>query len=144
MKLTLRIFFILAIPLCLCNCGSKNPLQNAIATVWHPEFVDNGKAVDSIKAAYECPKIEYETWGEDDFNDSCLTVCLINCNKTPAAGKPDNTVAQLKQIASLIKRTLVNSNVYTSYYIIFVKREWVYWLRSDVQTAGMEIPSSEL
>ena len=81
MKSFFRIFYMLTISLCFCNCSNHDTKSNEVVAARQPDFVDNGKAVDSLKKVYSCESIEYDNWKDNDASDSCLTVCLINSNK---------------------------------------------------------------
>ncbi|HEY6504903.1 MAG TPA: hypothetical protein VIZ28_13060 [Chitinophagaceae bacterium] len=144
MKLTVRLLFLLTISLCFCNCSNNDTKSKKVAEIGQPEFVDNGKAVDSLKKVYNCESIEYDNWEENDATDSCLTVCLINSNKVPSGDNVDDNVNQLKGIALTIKTSLAKPENYNSFYIIFVEKENMNGLESKSHAAGMEISSKEL
>lgn len=109
-----------------------------------PEFVDNGKTVDSLKKAYNCENIDFENWGGKKEIDSCLTVCLINSSKVPSAGNtdPDKQYLQLNEIASAIKKSLAKPHIYKLFYIIFIEKDKVNEV--EVHSLGVEIRSKDL
>ena len=144
MKLTFRLFYVLTISLCFYNCSNNHTKNKEVATIGQPEFLDNGKTIDSLIKAYNCESIEYDNWKDNDANDSCLTVCLINSNKVPSGGDVDENANQIKEIALSVKKVLVKPQNYNSYYIIFVKKDKVNGLETKAHSAGMEIPSTAL
>jgi len=147
MNLTIKPFFFLIIFLCFYNCSSnrtKNKeLPNNVTKIRQPEFLDNGRTVDSLKRVYNCESIEYENWEDDDATDSSLTICLVNSNRVPSSNIND-TYSQFKEIASQIKQSLAKPESYKSYYIIFVKIDTVNGIVSKSHTAGSDIPSTNL
>ncbi len=109
-----------------------------------PEFVDNGKTVDSLKKVYNCESIDYENWGDKKETDSCLTVCLINSSIVPLVDNADKQHLQLKEIASTIKKSLTKPQIYKSFYIIFIEKVKVGGEEFKVHSLGGEIRSKDL
>lgn len=109
-----------------------------------PGFADKGHTLDSLQKVYVCESIDFENWAQKPESDSCLTVCLVNSTRVPATENVMNTVAQLKGIASAVKKALVSPEMYKRYYIIFVKKDKTGMMETKEHTAGMEIPSAEL
>jgi len=144
MKLTLRLFYLLTLSLCIISCTSNGTKSKASAEVKQPEFADNGKAIDSLKKVYNCESIDYENWGDKKPADSCLTVCLINSTKVPSGKNVDENANEFKAIASTIHKALAKPQAYKSFYIIFVEKDKVNGQEFKVHSAGMEIASSEL
>lgn len=105
-----------------------------------PSFLDNGKTVDSLKKKYDCEAITYNNW-DKKVTDSCLTVCLINSTNVPLGIEAGD---QFKNIASAIKKVLINPKSYKSIYIIFVKKESFHGKELRTHTSGMEVLTSEL
>jgi hypothetical protein len=108
-----------------------------------PAFLDKGKTVDSIQKAYTCESIEYENWEENDATDSCLTVCFINSTKAPAEDAGDS-INPFKGIATAIKKSLAKPERYSSYNIVFIKKEVAKGVTTKNLTSGMKIPVTEL
>ncbi|RVT72735.1 hypothetical protein EOD40_15090 [Flavobacterium sufflavum] len=133
MKPKFKLFCILIISLCFYNCSAK---------LEKPEFVDNGKTVDSLKKAYNCENIDFENWEDKKVTDSCLTVRLINSSKVPSAeySNPDKENLPLKEIASAIKKSLVKPQNYKLFHVIFIEKV------GDVEaySLGEEIQSKNL
>ncbi|MEJ7627097.1 MAG: hypothetical protein WKF35_09550 [Ferruginibacter sp.] len=144
MNLTFKLFFVLTISFCFYNCSNTLTKSKKATATGQPEFIDNGKAIDSLLKAYNCESVEYDNWKDNDATDSCLTVCLINSNKVLAGDNPDENGNQLEGIALSIKRSLAKPQKYNSFYIIFVKKEKVNGEDIRVHSAGMEIRSSAL
>ena len=104
MKLTSRLFSVLAISLCIYSCSGNDTKIREVAVIGQPEFNDNGKTIDSLIKAYNCESVEYDNWKVSDATDSCLTVGLINSSKIPKnSSNPEKDVEQFKGIASSIK-----------------------------------------
>ena len=144
MKLTIRLFFLLTVSLCFYNCSNNGTKSKEFIKNRQPDFVDNGKTVDSLIKVYNCESIEYNNWEDNDATDSCLTVCLINSNKVPSGDNVNGNVNQLKGIALSIKNSLAKPENYNSLYIIFVKKDNVNGLETKNHSAGMKIPTTEL
>ena len=145
MKLIFRPFFTLAISLCFYSCANNSDTKSKeVVVTREPEFVDNGKTVDSLIKVYNCEGVEYDNWKDNDATDSCLTVCLINSNKVPTTSNVDEEGEQLKAIVLSIKKSLANPKNYSSYYIIFVKKDNTNCISTKTHSAGMEIQSSAL
>ena len=49
MKSFFRIFYMLTISLCFCNCSNHDTKSNEVVAARQPDFIDNGKAIDSLK-----------------------------------------------------------------------------------------------
>lgn len=142
MKQIFYLFIFSTISLFYFSCASNNTKSKINAL--EPEFVDNGKTIDSLIKLYKCESIEYENWDENDALDSCLTVCLINSKILPSNNNPEESSNQLKGIALSIKKALVVPQIYNSYYIIFVKKEKVFGSELKIHSDGMKIPNTEL
>lgn len=124
---------VISVVLYLCN--QKKTYQ--------PAFTDSGKAVNELINKYQCEKIEFENWEDDDLEDSSLTICLIN-SKYKFAIEPDKSLGELESVASAIKKVVVHPEKYNSYYVIFVDRRKNFLLESNSHKYGGEIPSSQL
>lgn len=109
-----------------------------------PEFVDNGKTIDSLKKVYDCENIEFNNWEVSKAEDSCLNVCLINSTKISSILNLNSDVDLTKEIASAIKKQLVKPAQYNSFYIIFIKKEMVNGEEIKVHTLGSKITSNRL
>jgi hypothetical protein len=137
----------LAIALCLslslCKSHDKPPRKIAATSSLVPEFTDNGKVMDSLKGVYRFESIEYENWDDDDATDSSLTVSFINSKKLPSTDV-DATVKEFRGIASSIRRSIVDTNRYKSYNIIFLARDTMGMMTTSSHTAGMDVPVKEL
>ena len=136
MKYTIRLFYLLIISLPFYSCA-----DNAITP---PDYLDQGKAVDSLKKVYNCETIEFNNWGDKQASDSCLTVCLVNSTKVPLGSNVDNSVDQFTGIASVIKKSLAKPQTYKTFYIIFVKKQNVNGIEIKSHSAGMEVPTREI
>jgi hypothetical protein len=108
-----------------------------------PAFKENGKIIDSLRSVYNFEAVEYENWEDDDATDSSLTICFINSKRLPAKDIPA-TSREFIAIASSIRRSLVDTARYRSYYIIFVTSNRNGTVSSRVHTAGMDVLVSEL
>ena len=137
MKKSIRAY-LLAISFFVCNCSNNE------TEISQPEFLDNGKTIDSLKKVYNCESINYENWGDKKATDSCLTVCLINSSKVPTGSTVDSHVDQLEEIALAIKKALRKPQTYKTFYIIFVKKETINGIETKDHSGGMEIPSNHL
>jgi hypothetical protein len=144
MKPKFRLFCLLTISLCFYNCSGTYTKNKELATMGQPEFVDNGKTVDSLKKVYNCESIDYENWGDKKETDSCLTVCLINSSIVPLVDNADKQHLQLKEIASTIKKSLTKPQIYKSFYIIFIEKVKVGGEEFKVHSLGGEIRSKDL
>lgn len=144
MKVTFRLFYLLTISICLCNCSSNNTKNKELASAIRPDFLDNGRTVDSLKKVFNCESIEYDNWGFKKVTDSCLTVCLINSTKVPSGTNADSSADQLKGIALSIKKSLKEPQTYKLFYIIFIKKENVFGQETKTHSQGMEIAGTEL
>lgn len=146
MKPKFNFFCLLTISLCFYNCSSRYIKNKELTTMVQPEFVDNGKTVDSLKKVYNCESIDFENWEvvvNEKVTDSCLTVRLINSSKVPSVDSdPDNISLPLKEIASTIKKALVKPQNYKLFHIIFIKKDKVGEV--EVYSLGGEIQSKNL
>ena len=144
MKIIFKLFYLLIISICFCNCSSNNAKNNVLAEANKPGFSDDGKTVDSLKKVYNCEGVTYDNWGDKKPKDSCLTVGFINSTHVPTMDNIDTTVTQIKAIASAINKSLENPQNYKSFNIVFIKRDTVMGQKIDVHSAGMEIPRTDL
>ena len=81
MKPKFKLFCLLIITLCFYNCSSRYIKNKELTTMVQPDFVDNGKTVDSLKKVYNCESIDFKNWEvvvNEKVTDSCLTVRLIS------------------------------------------------------------------
>lgn len=144
MKQTIQFFFLFSAALYFCRCSANEANSKEATEITQPEIADNGKTIDSLKKVYNCESINFENWGDKKTTDSCLTVCLVNSTKVPSGGNVDSTADQLKGVASSINKSLIKSQTYKSFYIIFIKKDNVNGLETKTHSAGMEISSSQL
>jgi hypothetical protein len=144
MKKPIQLLFLFSASLYFYSCSDNGTKSKEPTEITQPKFAVNGKTVDSLQKFYNCESINFENWGDKKTTDSCLTVCLVNSTKVPSNGNVDSTADQLKGIASSIKKSLIKSQTYKSFYIIFVKKENVNGLETKTHSAGMEISSSQL
>src|SRR5690348_6937222 len=70
-----------------------------------PQFKDGGVTVKKLKDEFNCEAIEFENRGENDANDSTLTICLINSKKLSPENE-EQTLNQIRAVASNIKNAL--------------------------------------
>ena len=147
MNFPIKLLFFPIILFCFYNCssnGTKNKeSSNNITKSRQPEFLDNGRVVDSLKRVYNCQSIEYENWEDDDATDSSLTICFVNSNRVPS-DKVDDSHNQFIGIASQIKHSVAKSESYKSYYVIFIKVDTLFGMVRKSHTAGSVIPSKIL
>lgn len=134
-EISLILSVFLAISFSTCSVKEKPSIA--------PQFIDNGKTIDSIKMEYSAENIEFENWEEDDSFDSSLTICLVNSKGLFSKGI-DPKVQEFKSIASRIRNSLANKTKYKTYYIIFVKSEKSGFSSTRLHTAGMDIPVGQL
>jgi hypothetical protein len=144
MKVNCSLLYLLAISLCLCNCSANKTELKSYAVVIPPLFTDNGKTIDSVQKAYDCETIDFENWGDKTAKDSFLTIRLINSTKVPSLANMDRHVNELETIAFSIKKALANPQAYKSFYIIFIKKEFVNGEEIQAHAAGMEVASAAL
>lgn len=105
-----------------------------------PQFKDVGVTVKKQKDEFNCEAIEFENRGE---NDATLTVCLINSKKlSPENG--EQTLNQIRAVASNIKNDLRHPERYNACYVILVKREKALSATMNAHTASATISAKEL
>lgn len=108
-----------------------------------PQFKDGGVIVKKLKDEFNCEAIEFENRGENDANDSTLTICLINSKKLSPENE-EQTLSQIRAVASNIKNALRHPERYNAYHVIFVKREKALSATMNAHTAGATISAKEL
>ena len=143
MKVTGRLFYLLAFSICICHFAG-NAAKNKKRIVVQPEFADNGTTIDSLKKVFRCESIDFYNWNRRKTTDSCLTVCLINSTKVPSGYNLEEKVKVFKEIAIAVKKSLAKPQYYKSYDIIFVEKEVINGGEVRSHTAGMELTSAEL
>lgn len=140
-----KISFMITSFLTLASCGGtdNNTTKNAEKPSMSFQFMDNGKAMDSLKNVYNVEMVEYENWEDDDASDSSFTVSFINSKKLPQ-GDVDANVNEFNTIAASIRNSLVKPDQYKSYYIIFVERDTVNGIIHSNHRAGMDVAANGL
>ena len=144
MRVKSNIIYLLTISICLCKCSDKETISKEFRGVRQPLFNDLGKAIESLKNVYNCESVDFENWEDNNETDSCLTVRLINSTKVPLLADIDEPVNELETIASSKKKALAKPQAYKSFYIIFIKKEFVNGEEIQVHSAGMEVASAAL
>ncbi|WP_026898728.1 hypothetical protein [Daejeonella oryzae] len=99
--------------------------------------------IKNFIGTYKCERVEFENWEDDDATDSSLTICLIN---SKLADPKFNSIEKLpaRQIASQVKKALVNPENYKSYTVHYIKRTGVSVFRGNVNTYQVEFQSTHL
>jgi hypothetical protein len=133
---------VLALSLGFCTSDNKAKGKETNTSALAPQFRDDGRTIDSLQSVYYFEGVEYENWEDDDASDSSLTVSFINSRKLPSKDI-DAGVHEFKAIASSIHRSIVDTNKYKSYYIIFVERDTIGNVVGRTHTAGMDVSVKE-